>query len=164
MIYYTIIKTPVGQLIAVAENEKLISMYWAVYKRAHIDPSWREDSTKFTELATQIHEYFDGTRTKFPLPAAASGTPFQQQVWQIIAQIPYGTSITYKDIAEKVGKPHAVRAVGTAVGSNPFSIIVPCHRVMASSGGLGGYAGGIAAKERLLHLEGLPHACRCSIA
>ena len=105
--------------------------------------------------ATQLAEYFAGTRTAFDVPLAPSGTPFQLAVWRALAGIPYGETITYAELARRVGRPTAYRAAGQANGANPLAIVVPCHRVVAAGGRIGGYAGGVTVKRRLLALEGL---------
>jgi O-6-methylguanine DNA methyltransferase len=103
--------------------------------------------------ATQICEYLEGKRTAFDLPLDLRGTPFQLEVWRALREIPYGETRTYADIAAAVGRPGATRAVGNANGANPLSLVVPCHRVVASGGRLGGYGGGLDLKARLLAME-----------
>ncbi len=107
------------------------------------------------EAAQQLDEYFKGTRKRFDLRLRMSGTDFQQQVWRELLKIPYGRTVSYRDIARRIENPKAVRAVGGANGRNPFCIIVPCHRVIASDGTIGGYSGGLGIKRRLLKLEGV---------
>jgi len=102
----------------------------------------------------QLEEYFAGERTEFDLPLEVSGTPFQRDVWFALAEIPYGKTISYGELAAMVGRPTAFRAVGQANGSNPIPIVLPCHRVVASGGGIGGYGGGLDMKRQLLALEG----------
>jgi O-6-methylguanine DNA methyltransferase len=155
--FYHYVSTPAGQLLLTGDGQYLTSMYWTVFKRA-IRPAagWVEKPAAFTGVVQQLDEYFVGKRTTFSIEYRATGTPFQQSVWYEIAQIPYGKTTTYQAIAHAIGNPKAVRAVGTAVGSNPMSIIVPCHRVLATSGKLGGYAGGLASKTLLLDLEKIP--------
>ncbi len=102
----------------------------------------------------QLREYFSGARREFDLPLAAHGTQFQHSVWQALAEIPYGELRSYSDLARQIGNPRAVRAVGAANGRNPLPIVVPCHRVIGSDGSLTGFAGGLAAKQLLLALEG----------
>ena len=102
----------------------------------------------------QLREYFEGTRQQFSLPLAPSGTDFQHSVWQALQQVPYGTTVTYQDLAERLGKPTAARAVGSANGCNPIAIIVPCHRVIGRDGRLRGYASGLHIKRQLLQHEG----------
>jgi epoxyqueuosine reductase len=104
----------------------------------------------------QILEYLGGERTAFDLTLDLRGTPFQRQVWLALLDIPFGERRSYREIAEAVGRPNAVRAVGTANGSNPVSLVVPCHRVINANGKLGGYGGGLALKARLLELESRP--------
>jgi methylated-DNA-[protein]-cysteine S-methyltransferase len=106
------------------------------------------------EAASQLEEYFAGARRTFELPLAPAGTPFQMAVWQTLAEIPYGETISYAELARWVGRPGAFRAVGQANGANPLPIVYPCHRVVAAGGRLGGYGGGIDVKRRLLDLEG----------
>lgn len=112
-----------------------------------------EQCTILINTIKQLDEYFSGKRTIFTLPLAAKGTEFQQSVWQALCKIPYGETWNYQQIAEAIGNPKAVRAVGLANGRNPISIIVPCHRVIGKSGKLTGYAGGINRKASLLELE-----------
>lgn len=107
----------------------------------------------FERKLKQLGEYFEGVREKFDLPFDVQGTPFQMQVWNQLSKIPYGETCSYRDIARKIKNAKAVRAVGTANGRNPLSIIVPCHRVIASNGSLGGYAGGVKLKTKLLSFE-----------
>ena len=104
-------------------------------------------------VLVQLHEYLRGNRRTFDLPLDLRGTPFQVSVWHALAEIPFGETASYGAIAEQVGRPRAVRAVGQAVGANPVAIVLPCHRVIGSSGNLTGYAGGLPLKERLLALE-----------
>lgn len=108
----------------------------------------------FAAVTAQLDEYFAGERTAFDLPLAPAGTPFQRRVWALLQAIPYGQTITYAELARRAGNPAACRAVGAANGRNPLPIVVPCHRVIGSGGALTGYAGGLAAKARLLALEG----------
>jgi len=102
----------------------------------------------------QVLEYLDGRRQAFDLPVQPAGTPFQQQVWSALAAVPFGRTTTYADLARGLGRPTATRAVGAAVGRNPISLIVPCHRVLGTDGSLTGYAGGLERKSALLQLEG----------
>lgn len=115
-------------------------------------------SNLLDEAARQLSEYFAGERREFDLPLLLAGTDFQKSVWQALQTIPYGTTLSYGGLAQLIGAPRAVRAVANAVGSNPISIIVPCHRVVGSDGSLTGYAGGLQTKQSLLATEGIgPH-------
>jgi methylated-DNA-[protein]-cysteine S-methyltransferase len=106
------------------------------------------------EAARQLDEYFQGARQEFELEVVLQGTPFQRDVWTELAEIPFGETVSYAELAQMVGRPRAFRAVGQANGANPLAIVLPCHRVLASGGGIGGYGGGIETKRRLLALEG----------
>lgn len=112
-----------------------------------------ENSEAMEPYANELKEYLEGGRTDFSLPVDVKGTPFQEAVWTALREIPYGATYTYSDIAEKIGKPAAVRAVGTAIGANPVLITVPCHRVIGKNGAITGYRGGIEMKQHLLELE-----------
>lgn len=154
--YYTYQDTPMGTVLLTQENGVLTGLYWKVFKRVpKPGEAWQEDASVFTEVLAQLEEYYKGERQTFDVAFRANGTPFQLSVWKELEKIPYGQSISYQTVATAVGKPKAVRAVGTAIGSNPLSIIVPCHRVLTSDGKLGGYAGGLAAKLALLQTEGI---------
>lgn len=111
------------------------------------------DREPFDAVITQLTEYFDGDRTEFDLPLSLQGTDFQQTVWRALCTIPYGETISYGQLADRIGRPTAARAVGLANGKNPISIIVPCHRVIGSTGDLTGYGGGIDRKRMLLDFE-----------
>jgi methylated-DNA-[protein]-cysteine S-methyltransferase len=113
-----------------------------------------ENKSKNKEIIEQLTRYFNGKLAKFTVPYDQIGTIFQQRVWRELVKIPYGSTITYKQLARRVGVPRGFRAVGTANGSNPLPIIVPCHRVVGHDGSLGGYASGVKTKEFLLRLEG----------
>lgn len=104
-------------------------------------------------VAQQLAEYFAGARTQFDLDVAAPGTAFQRRVWEALREIPYGVVVSYADIARRIGKPNAARAIGQANGANPTPIVVPCHRVIAADGTLGGFSSGLAIKRRLLDIE-----------
>ena len=114
---------------------------------------WQRDDAALAPFVEQFAAYFAGRLRRFDLPLAATGTPFQQAVWQALCDIPYGETRSYGDIARTIGKPNAVRAVGAANGRNPLSIIIPCHRVIGQNGSLTGYAGGLPIKQALLTLE-----------
>jgi methylated-DNA-[protein]-cysteine S-methyltransferase len=114
---------------------------------------WEEDPAAFSDAVEQLQEYFAGERTTFDLRLGAEGTDFQRRVWRALAEIPYGETRSYGDIARAVGSPGASRAVGLANGRNPIGIVVPCHRVIGANGDLTGYGGGVDRKRRLLALE-----------
>lgn len=153
---YKIIESPVGALKIVVSDQDLVAILWDKEKlnRVRLDPMVEnEKDPLILETEKQLKEYFLQERTVFDLPIKMQGTPFQKEVWELLNQIPYGSTWSYKDIALNIQRPQAVRAVGTAIGRNPISIIVPCHRVIASSGGLAGFAGGLHRKKILLDLE-----------
>jgi methylated-DNA-[protein]-cysteine S-methyltransferase len=162
--------TPIGRLLLVGERDRAGGIRLAgIYMEQHrhgpeVDPSWAKDAAAFGEVARQLDEYFDGSRTTFDLPLAPAGTPFQRRVWDELARIPRGTTVTYGELAARVGHPGASRAVGAAVGRNPISIVVPCHRVVGADATLTGYAGGVERKASLLALEGARATSEAAIA
>jgi methylated-DNA-[protein]-cysteine S-methyltransferase len=149
---YMLADSPLGPIAVSAVEEGLTCVRTGAqeYRR-----EWgAEESTPLLEEAVrQLQAYFAGELSVFDLPLAAAGTDFQQRVWAALRTIPYGTTVTYGEIARRIGSPAAVRAVGLANGSNPLGIVVPCHRVIGADGKLTGYAGGVWRKERLLALE-----------
>jgi methylated-DNA-[protein]-cysteine S-methyltransferase len=149
--------TPLGEVLATA-NEHGISGIYFVGQRYEvlIERNWREDRADpvLAECARQLGEYFEGKRREFDLPLAAAGSDFQQRVWNEIARIPFGGTISYAELARRAGAAGSARAAGAATGRNPLSVVVPCHRVLGSDGSLTGYAGGIERKTRLLEIEG----------
>ncbi|VVN46926.1 Methylated-DNA--protein-cysteine methyltransferase [Pseudomonas fluorescens] len=153
----TTIASPVGELKLVANGSRLVAILWENDKpnRVRLGPmSEATDNPILLSAARQLQEYFAGTRNRFDLELEFTGTPFQKKVWQALLTIPFGETRSYSQIAEQIGHPSAVRAVGAANGRNPISIIAPCHRVIGASGKLTGFAGGLEAKELLLTLEG----------
>ena len=149
--------SPVGELKLVANGSRLAAILWENDKpnRVRLGPmSEAPDNPLLQNAARQLEEYFSGSRIHFDLELDFTGTTFQKQVWAALLTIPFGETRTYRQIAEQIGNPTAVRAVGAANGRNPISIIAPCHRVIGASGKLTGFAGGLEAKERLLTLEG----------
>jgi methylated-DNA-[protein]-cysteine S-methyltransferase len=147
-------ETPVGRLFLAGDSAGLRRIeFCSETTKSEIDPEWIEDRARFSDVMQQISEYFEGTRKTFDLPLAPAGTPFQQAVWRGLQSIPYGQTISYRDLARAIGRPSAIRAVGAANGRNPLPIIIPCHRVVGSSGHLTGYGGGLHIKESLLALE-----------
>ena len=148
------IDTPIGELTLVARDGALAGLHFAGY-----DPP--AESVEGTEpvleaAAEQLREYFAGERTAFDLPLTLDGTPFQQQAWRALADIPYGETVSYGEQARRIGKPEAIRATGAANGRNPIAIVLPCHRVIGADGSLTGFGGGLETKRRLLDLEQSP--------
>ncbi len=152
-LYYVAMKSPIGKLHLVSDDKSLLSVGLGGPKPSLKFKSGGKACSVLTEAVTQLEEYFRGERVKFTLPTKANGTEFQLKAWRSLAEIPYGKTISYREQAEKLGARKAFRAVGSANGRNPLPIIVPCHRVVASDGTLGGYAGGLKMKARLLEIE-----------
>jgi methylated-DNA-[protein]-cysteine S-methyltransferase len=155
---HTVVDSPVGPLTLVAGDDGVLTglyMESQLYRPA--EPAFGDrDDAPFTEAAGQLAEYFAGQRREFDLALSLSGTPFQRAVWQELRRIPHGETVSYRELAERIGRPTAARAVGLANGRNPVGIIVPCHRVIGSAGGLTGYGGGLDRKRRLLEFERRP--------
>jgi methylated-DNA-[protein]-cysteine S-methyltransferase len=150
--------TPLGTLFATAVGPSLTGIYYEGGRHApQVSGEWNEDpySSPLRECAEQLADYFAGKRQCFDLPVLPQGTPFQVRVWQEIARIPFGETITYAQLAARAGAPGSARAAGAATGRNPHSIVVPCHRVVCTGGSLTGYAGGLERKTRLLEIEGV---------
>jgi methylated-DNA-[protein]-cysteine S-methyltransferase len=150
---HTTVDSPIGELTLVARGGRLTGVYfphhWYKPDPAAFGP---RTETGFEEAASQLAEYFAGQRISFDLPLEARGDPFKIRVWDLIRAIPYGQAMTYGDLASKLGEVTA-KEVGAAVGRNPLSVVVPCHRVVGKDGSLTGYAGGLARKRFLLDLE-----------
>jgi methylated-DNA-[protein]-cysteine S-methyltransferase len=154
MTYYTELSVPTGELLLIGDGDVITGVYWKAYKKVpKPGADWIKDPSKFEKLVKQINEFFAGDRKTFNIKTKSSGTEFQEAVWSVISKIPYNQSLSYKEVAEKIGRPNAVRAVGTAVGSNPLCIVIPCQRVSTARGAISGYAGGIESKQYLLGLE-----------
>ena len=154
--HYKLMPSPVGELTLVARDGKLSAILWEVERANRVrlgELIEANDSPVLRETERQLREYFAGTRNQFELELDFAGTDFQKQVWHALLTIPFGETRSYSQIAEQIGNPKAVRAVGAANGRNPISIIAPCHRVVGASGGLTGFAGGLEAKQYLLTLE-----------
>ena len=149
---YTHLPSPLGTVLVTSVDGKLTRLYLDCDEEP-VGNDWIEDRAAFEHLAAQLDEYWRGELTEFDVPMSPVGTDFQKQVWAALREIPYGTTVTYGAIADRIGKPSAVRAVGRANGSNPIAVIVPCHRVIGANGSLTGYAGGIDKKAKLLELE-----------
>ena len=148
---YTTLSTPIGPLMLVGDADALTALHLPGRHRA--TDGLRRDDERFADEVRQLAEYFDGTRTSFDIPLRAAGGEFQRRVWAELERIPYGETVSYGEIARRVGAPTASRAVGAANGRNPIAIVVPCHRVIGASGSLTGYGGGLECKRALLDLE-----------
>ena len=146
------ISSPVGSLVLRASNKGLVSIDRG--KAARVKGETKAERN-VALAASELAEYFAGKRRKFTVPLDLHGTPFQLQVWQTLRRIPFGKAVSYGEEARMLGKPKAARAVGSANGRNPVPIIVPCHRVVAGDGSLGGYSAGLPMKRKLLALEGV---------
>jgi methylated-DNA-[protein]-cysteine S-methyltransferase len=152
---YSCIKSPIGPLL-IACDEKAIRHieFPRGGEPAQPEPGWHESNCSLLQLAAeQLSEYFSGHRNVFIVPLDPEGTEFQQAVWRRLQEIPYGQTITYGELAKRVGNPSASRAVGAANGANPIPIMIPCHRVIGSDGKLTGFGGGLPTKKALLTLE-----------
>ena len=147
-------ESPVGPLLLAGSRAGLNYISFSGGRHAvAVDPGWTEERSFFDEVIGQLQEYFAGERKTFLLPLIPEGTEFQRVVWSELQKIPYGETISYKGLADRIGKPKAVRAVGAANGANPIPIIIPCHRVIGNDGSLTGFGGGLPLKKRLLELE-----------
>jgi methylated-DNA-[protein]-cysteine S-methyltransferase len=151
---YTEMESPVGPLLLAADDGGLRQILFVKGKRVvRPDPAWHEDRRPLEETIRQLSAYFSGELQRFSLPLAPEGTPFQLEVWRRLCDIPYGETLSYGEVARRIGHPNASRAVGLANGANPIPIVIPCHRVIGSTGKLTGYGGGLLTKEKLLALE-----------
>ena len=151
---YDYFDSAVGKLLLAAEDGALRYVGFELGRHPiWIDDDWRRDASAFGAVRAQLAAYFAGELTQFDLPLAPRGSPFQLGVWQQLRRIPYGVTISYGELARRVGDPSAARAVGAANGRNPLPIIVPCHRVIGADGSLTGFGGGIATKKFLLEHE-----------
>jgi methylated-DNA-[protein]-cysteine S-methyltransferase len=163
MLHARVFDTPVGELVAVVRDDgRLVALPFlddhdpaTLARRYAGASSVRFDDSPATEpIVAQVAEYFDGGRRRFEMAVAPEGTAFQQTVWSALALIPYGATLGYAELARRIGRPGAARAVGRANATNPIPIVLPCHRVIGASGDLTGYGGGIHRKRFLLHMEG----------
>ena len=161
-VYYSTMDSPVGRLticcsekgvLQVAVGRRSTSKPGDANGRRLARPQWVRSREKTRQLEKQLAGYFAGRRRKFPVRLDLRGTPFQRKVWEALRSIPYGETRSYADVARRIGRPRAARAVGMANHWNPVAILVPCHRVIAADGGLGGYASGLRVKKFLLQLE-----------
>ena len=173
-LYYSIWESPIGPLLLAASEHGLVKLefHWKRGKRMPQQPgaggqtpdiTWVESDAKLRPYRRELEEYFAGRRRTFTFALDLRGTDFQQSCWRALLDIPYGETRTYAQIARRVGRPQAFRAVGGANHDNPIAIVVPCHRVIASDGTLGGYGGGLPLKEKLLLLEGAPLQTRLAL-
>jgi methylated-DNA-[protein]-cysteine S-methyltransferase len=152
---YTTISSPIDDLLLTGDGERLTRLYMRPVDGSgwRIGTDWRRDAAVFAEVESQLDAYFAGELRAFDMPLAPAGTPFQRAVWELLLAIPFGETASYGELARQLGKPNGSRAVGLANGSNPISIIIPCHRVIGSTGSLTGYGGGLPRKAWLLAHE-----------
>ena len=155
MTRHTVLDSPIGPLTVVGNDDGLSGLYLSDQRhRPEAETFGRRDDTLLPALREQLDAYWAGGFSDFDVPLVTAGTPFQNEVWQALRAIPYGTTCTYGDLAAMIGRPTAVRAVGAANGRNPVCLVVPCHRVIGADGAMTGYAGGLARKIFLLQHEG----------
>lgn len=158
MNYTWLDETPVGRLLIAGTDEGLKHVSFSAHYFSSVDVTpgddWEENECALREPVRQLRAYFNRQLKSFDLPLAADGTEFQKRVWSALCDVPYGATASYGDIARAIGQPTASRAVGLANGRNPIAIIVPCHRIIGTSGKLVGYGGGLSLKQQLLQLEG----------
>jgi methylated-DNA-[protein]-cysteine S-methyltransferase len=152
--FYKEIESPIGPLLLAGDRDALrFLLFTRGRDKAKPDPEWEPDRGALKEPVKQLGAYLNGRLKDFDLPLAPDGTSFQTSVWDALQRIPYGETISYGELARRLGNPKAVRAVGLANGSNPIAIIIPCHRVIGSNGSLVGYGGGLPIKQALLSME-----------
>jgi methylated-DNA-[protein]-cysteine S-methyltransferase len=152
-IRYSFHDGPEGRLLlAIDDDGNLVRLHFA-HRHDHVEAGWVRDDAALGDWSAQLDEYFAGTRTTFDLPLQLHGTPFQVEVWEQLRRIPYGETISYGELAKRVDRPEAARAVGAANGQNPIAIVVPCHRVIGADGSLTGFGGGLPWKRWLLARE-----------
>jgi methylated-DNA-[protein]-cysteine S-methyltransferase len=147
-----VIDSPIGELLLIGDGDALTGLHMDP-DLAHLPGDWVRDPAAFAEVEAQLGSYFAGELTEFDLPLAPRGSAFQLSVWETLLEIPYGETWSYGAVAERIGRPDAVRAVGACNGQNPIAVIVPCHRVIGANGSLVGYGGGLDRKRLLLELE-----------
>ena len=161
---YQELDTPIGKLLVAATSRGLCRICFPSESEAHrarwfdryfSATPWEGEGSSLGEAIRQLIRYFEGRKGSFELPLDLRGTPFQIQVWRQLLEIPYGTTVSYGEVARAVGNPRASQAVGSAVGRNPVPIVVPCHRVIGHDGSLVGFGGGLPTKVKLLELEGV---------
>jgi len=155
-IRYDLVDAALGALLLIARGDALCGIHFEGARwQPKVGADWRraQGDALLRTAQVELDEYLAGERTAFDLPLAAIGTPFQRAVWGAIAAVPYGATIAYGELATRVGRPDAIRAAGAATGRNPWTIVVPCHRIVGADGALTGYAGGVSRKRALLALE-----------
>jgi methylated-DNA-[protein]-cysteine S-methyltransferase len=151
---YTTLASPIGELLLLGDGSSLCGLYMQEGRKPMaLAGGWEPALDAFADVSAQLAEYFAGERTSFDVRVRMDGTPFQRRVWRALRDIGYGETISYGELARRVGSPAAARAVGLANGCNPIAVIVPCHRVIGANGTLTGYGGGIERKRLLLELE-----------
>lgn len=151
--YYYYYDSPVGRLL-LNGRDRLEALNFPLSKtRQEPESHWTSSTKQFSRALAQLDDYFEGRLRQFDLDLGIQGTDFQKQVWQQLVKIPYGQTISYGELAKRIGNPKAGRAVGMANGKNPVSIIIPCHRVIGADGSLTGFGGGMDVKQQLLALE-----------
>ena len=147
--------SPVGRLL-VGGEQKLEFIHFPKGKSVNVPaPDWINETQPFSDVLFQLDRYFSKTLTRFSLEYSLGGTPFQRRVWQTLAKVPYGTTISYGELARRIGNPNAARAVGMANAKNPIPIIIPCHRIIKSDGNIGEFGSGRPMKKALLEMEGV---------
>jgi methylated-DNA-[protein]-cysteine S-methyltransferase len=159
VVCYSIYSSPIGDLLLTSDGEALTGLHMCQRRgrpASGPEAGWQRDDSALKAVHEQLDAYFRGRLHDFELPLRMAGTPFQHQVWEGLRAIPYGETVSYAELARRIGRSGASRAVGSANGRNPIAIVVPCHRVIAADGTLGGYGGGLDRKEWLLQLEAAP--------
>jgi len=153
---WTQLETPIGTLLVAGDDAGLECIRFPVDNQpAKPQPGWIRDDRALHAARVQLRAYFEGDLRSFDLPLSPQGTAFQHEVWALLAEIPYGTTVSYGALAHRLGKPGSARAVGHANGRNPLPIVLPCHRVVGTDGSLTGFGGGLAVKRWLLRHEGV---------
>ena len=155
-VFFDRVATSLGTMVLASDGEAMAGAWFDGQRhQPPADASWQQQRglALLRQAEAELAEYFAGERTVFSLPLSPVGTPFQRDVWRAIAEVQYGKTIAYRDLAARIGRPGSIRAAGAATGRNPLSIIVPCHRIVGADGALTGYAGGIERKRTLLALE-----------
>jgi len=153
--YFTHTQIILGTIVLISDGNALTGLFFEKQKNMpHLDSLQQNDIPLFSLVKQQLAEYLGGTRQQFQIPLTpTTGTAFQQRVWNALAKIPYGSTLSYRQLAEHIGAPKSVRAIAHATGCNPISLIIPCHRIIGSNGKLVGYAGGLERKQMVLDIE-----------